>query len=170
MRFLTLRRLLPALLLLPLLALSACSDSTPPAPVPAPKPASLYDRMGGQPAINALVEDFAANVTTDKRVSAIFRKANMTNLKAKMGDTLCAAAGGPCTPAAKPAAAAGKAPRLTDAQFNAVVEDLQKSMTKANLSDADQATLLAPVTAMRADYVVRKAAPAPAPKKKTTTN
>lgn len=163
MRFLTLRRLLPALMLLPLLALSACSDSTPPAPAPVVKPASLYDRMGGQPAINALVEDFAANVTTDKRVSAIFRKANMTNLKAKMGDTLCAAASGPCTAAAKPA---GKGPRLTDAQFNAVVEDLQKSMAKANLSEADQATLLAPVNAMRADYVARAAAK-PAPKKTT---
>ena len=35
---------------------------------------SLYERLGGQPAITAVVDQFVANVAADKRINTFFRQ------------------------------------------------------------------------------------------------
>ena len=42
---------------------------------------SLYDRLGGKPAITAVVDDFVGNVAADKRVNGRFANANIPRLK-----------------------------------------------------------------------------------------
>src|SRR5262249_53622594 len=45
----------------------------PVASAPAPAPTrSLFDRLGGQPAVNAVVDDFAGNVLADNRINKKF--------------------------------------------------------------------------------------------------
>ena len=40
----------------------------------APPQKSLYDRLGGQPAITAVVDDFVGNVAADNRINGFFAK------------------------------------------------------------------------------------------------
>jgi hemoglobin len=48
------------------IALAACQSMT------AMPQKSLYDRLGGQTAITAVVDDFVANVAADNRINAFF--------------------------------------------------------------------------------------------------
>lgn len=164
MTLLQLRRFLPAVALIPVLLLAACADSTPP-PAP-PKPASLYDRLGGQPAVVAVVDDFVANVAADKRVNRFFRKTNIANLKTRLVEQICQGTGGPCTYGGRSMKEVHKGMGITDAQFNYVVEDLQKTLNKFNVPAQEQGELMAILGPMRADIVTAKAA-APAKKKRT---
>src|SRR5712691_6305210 len=58
---------------------------------------SLYDRLGGKPAITAVVDDFVGNVAGDARINQRFANANIPQLKTMLVDQICQAAGGPCT-------------------------------------------------------------------------
>jgi hemoglobin len=42
---------------------------------------SLYDRLGGKPAITAVVDDFIGNVAGDGRINKRFANANIPRLK-----------------------------------------------------------------------------------------
>ena len=58
------------------LVLGACQS------MPAGAPGkSLYDRLGGQPAIVAVVDDFVGNVAADARINAQFANTNIPRLK-----------------------------------------------------------------------------------------
>src|SRR5262249_30624241 len=74
-----------------LLALCACAHHQ------AIQSASLYDRLGGKPAITAVVDQFVTNVAGDKRINAFFADADIPHLKMELVDQICQASGGPCT-------------------------------------------------------------------------
>ena len=63
---------------------------------------SLYDRLGGQKAIVAVVDEFVAKVAADKRINAYFTKTaadpkQLSAFKQKLVDQICEASGGPCS-------------------------------------------------------------------------
>src|SRR6478752_4704836 len=58
---------------------------------------SLYDRLGGKPAIAAVVEDFVGRVAADSRINGKFANANIPRLKTMLTEQMCQAPGGPCT-------------------------------------------------------------------------
>ena len=93
-------------------------------------PASLYERLGGKPAITAVVDDFIGNVAGYTRINKRFANADVPRLKARLVDQVCEASGGPCkyTGASMRDAHAGM--KITDAEFGALVEDLVKSLDK----------------------------------------
>ena len=55
----------------------------------------LYDRLGGQPAITAVVHDFVARVGADSRINARFARTNLARLETLLVEQVCAATGGP---------------------------------------------------------------------------
>ncbi len=57
---------------------------------------TLYDRLGGYPAISAVVDDFVKNVAADKRINKFFANANIDRLKARLVEQICQGTGGPC--------------------------------------------------------------------------
>ena len=57
---------------------------------------TLYDRLGGYPAISAVVDDFVKNVAADKRINRFFANANIDRLKARLVEQICQGTGGPC--------------------------------------------------------------------------
>src|SRR5271166_1297070 len=63
--------------------------------------ASLYERLGGMPAIRAVVDDFVGRVLADDRANRWFAHAAAdpeaaAAYKSKLADFLCQATGGPC--------------------------------------------------------------------------
>jgi len=103
---------------------------------------SLYDRLGGREAITAVVDDFVANVAADNRINGFFAKTNIPRLKANLVDQICQATGGPCTYTGRDMKTAHKGMGITDANFNALVEDLQKSLNKFKVPEKEQGELL----------------------------
>jgi len=60
-----------------------------------PEPATIYDRIGGHEAIEAVVEDFYVRVLADNQLSGFFAGTNMNRLKGKQAEFFAAALGGP---------------------------------------------------------------------------
>jgi hemoglobin len=116
---------------------------------------SLYDRLGGYSAISAVVDDFVANVAADKRINKFFAKANVPRLKARLVEQLCQASGGPCvyTGADMKTAHAGMGVRNED--FDALVQDLVKSLNKFKVPKAEQKEIASVLLPMRKDIVTR---------------
>src|SRR5207253_1459589 len=55
---------------------------------------TLYTRLGGQPAIAAVVDDFVTNVAADSRINGRFANTNVPRLKVLLVEQVCQAAGG----------------------------------------------------------------------------
>jgi hemoglobin len=132
-------------------AISACQSMQPMQSMPPQK--SLYDRLGGQPAVTAVVDDFVGNVAADNRINGFFARTDVARLKKNLVDQICHGTGGPCTYTGRDMATAHKGMNITDAQFNALVEDLQKSLNKFKVPAKEQGDLLAVLGPMKPQIV-----------------
>src|SRR5512147_1579529 len=56
-----------------------------------PTRTTLYDRLGGGPALAAVVDDLLGRAVADKRISAKLANADLTRLRTHLIDQLCAA-------------------------------------------------------------------------------
>ena len=128
-----------------MVALAACAQR--------PVPVSLYDRLGGQAAIIAVVDQLVDNVAADKRINGFFAKTDPGPFKAKLVDQICAASGGPCRYAGKDMRTAHAGRHITDADFDALVADLVAALDHFNVPAREQSELLVLLGAMRTDIV-----------------
>ncbi|HEV3239551.1 MAG TPA: group 1 truncated hemoglobin [Casimicrobiaceae bacterium] len=133
-----LRKLAFPLVLLAGLLLGACQDMG----MQPMMQKSLYDRLGGKDAITAVVDDFVGNVAGDKRINGFFAKADVPRLKKNLVDQICSATGGPCVYTGRDMKTAHKGMGISDADFNALVEDLVKTLNKFNVPAKEQGELL----------------------------
>ncbi len=141
------------LLLLTLLAFGpstiAFADKTP---APATQK-SLYDRLGGKPAIQAVVHDFLGNVAADAKINKRFAKTDIPKLEGLLVDQVCQATGGPCTYGGKDMKTAHAGMKITSAEFDALVADLKKSLDKYKVGAQEQKDLLGALGGMKPDIV-----------------
>jgi hemoglobin len=61
----------------------------------APAEVSIYEAIGGEPALVAVVDDFYVRVLADPQLSGFFAGANMPKLKGRQVEFFAAALGGP---------------------------------------------------------------------------
>jgi hemoglobin len=114
---------------------------------------SLYDRLGGQGAIVAVVDDFVGNVAADNRINKFFAKTDIPRLKRLLVEQICAGTGGPCTYTGRDMKSAHAGMGITDAQFNALVEDLVKTLDKFKVPDKEKGELLGVLGPMKPSIV-----------------
>ena len=114
---------------------------------------SLYDRLGGQPAIVAVVDDFVGNVAADTRINGMFAGTDIPRLKRLLVEQICAGTGGPCKYTGRDMKTAHRGMKVTDAHFNALVEDLVKTLDKFKVPAKEKGELLAILGPMRPDIV-----------------
>jgi hemoglobin len=114
---------------------------------------SLYDRLGGKPAITAVVDDFIGNVAADTRINQRFATADIPRLKTMLVNQICEASGGLCKYTGASMKDAHKGMKITDAEFNALVEDLVKSFDKFRVPAQEKGELLAALGGMKGDIV-----------------
>ena len=122
---------------------------------------SLYDRLGGKAAIVAVVDDFVANCAADKRINTFFTataadKNRLAAFKNTLVDQICEAAGGPCKYKGRDMKSAHAGMGISNADFNALVEDLTKSLNKFKVGKAEQDQLLGVLGPMRSQIVEKK--------------
>ena len=95
----------------------------------AAREASLYQKLGGKVAIDAAVESFYVKVLADDRIKHFFDDINMTAQRRKQKAFLSAAFGGPQPWTGKDMRKAHEnLPGLNETHFNAVAENLQKTL------------------------------------------
>jgi hemoglobin len=125
--------------------LAACA-STAPAP-------TLYQRLGGQAGIDALALDLLERSAADPRIRGDFAEADIVNLHERLVEQLCALSGGPCTYRGRDMRAAHMGLGITEADFNALVENLLDAMRARGLPVATQNELLALLAPMQREIV-----------------
>ena len=117
---------------------------------------SLYQRLGGHHGIALVVDDFDAILVADDRVSARFtamKPADVSRLKSHAADQVCAATGGPCAYLGRDMKTAHRGMNITDAEWDATVEDLVKALDKNKVDPKDKSELLGMLGPMKADIV-----------------
>lgn len=122
------------------------------------KEKSLYERLGGKKAIVAVVDEFVGRVAADNRINGFFKETasdpnRLAGFKSKLVDQICEASGGPCKYTGKDMKSAHQGMRISEADFNALVEDLVGALDKFKVAPADKQTLLGVLGPMKKDIV-----------------
>ena len=118
-----------------------------------PKRTPTLPLPSGKDAITAVVDDFVGNVSADTRINTFFVNADIPHLKKELVDQICAATGGPCTYSGKDMKTAHVGMKVKDADFDALVDDLTKSLDKFKVDAKSKGDLLGALGGMRADIV-----------------
>lgn len=117
---------------------------------------SLYERLGGQPAIEAVVGDFAGRVLADARINKKFAKSDAARLTKNLTDFVCKATGGPCKYTGRDMKTAHRKMAVTNGEFTALVEDLSATLDKFNVPAKEKGELLAALGPLQPQIVERK--------------
>ena len=142
------------LALITALSIAGCATGqTAPAPAQAPTQApaqapTLYERLGGRAAITAVVDDSIANVTADPRIKQRFANAG-PGLTKNLVDLVCLRTGGPCKYTGADMATAHEGMFIRDDEFDALVEDMAKSLDKFKVPAREKAEALVILRQMR---------------------
>jgi hemoglobin len=123
--------------------------------VPVSAEDTLFADMGGQAGLNRLVDVSVDNYLADPRIKEIFSESNIDRIRAELKDQFCVVAGGPCQYKGHSMEATHKGLHLTNANFNALVEDLQVAMDSCNIPFATQNRFLARLAPMQHEVVTR---------------
>ncbi|CAN5231330.1 group 1 truncated hemoglobin [soil metagenome] len=130
------------------IALAACS-SAPPSP---PK-TSLYERLGGLPAITAVIDKTIDKASTDPRTSRSFKDVKLKNLKESLTLHLCHIAGGPCKYDGPNMAKAHSGLAITSAEFDAMAGMVAETLDQFKVPAAEKNELMGVLAAMKPEVV-----------------
>jgi hemoglobin len=114
---------------------------------------SLYERLGGKPAITAVVDEFVVRVAADTRINRFFAGTDIPRFKMLLVDQICEASGGPCKYPGRDMKAAHRGMGITNAHFDALVEDLIGALDALKVPAKEKNELLAVLGPMRTDIV-----------------
>ncbi|HEX5707790.1 MAG TPA: group 1 truncated hemoglobin [Pyrinomonadaceae bacterium] len=114
---------------------------------------SLYERLGGEAAISAVVDDFVARVAADARINMKFARSNVERVKFHLKEQVCAATGGPCQYTGLSMGDAHKNMKVTEGEFNALVEDLVATLDKFNVPAREKGELLSALGGLKSQIV-----------------
>lgn len=113
----------------------------------------LYERLGGQDAIVAVIDAFVANVAADDRINKYFANTDIPRLKTLLVEQVCAATGGPCKYTGRDMKTTHTGMKLTDADFDATVEAMVKALDGAGVQQKEKDELLGALASMKGDIV-----------------
>lgn len=121
-------------------------------------PKSLYARLGGKTAIKAVIDEFVNIVAADTRINKFFADTagnpkRLASFKQKLVDQVCQASGGPCKYKGKDMKSAHAGMGVSEADFNALVEDLVKALDKFKVGETEKNELLGALGPMKSDIV-----------------
>lgn len=98
---------------------------------------SLYEKLGGAPAVDAAVDIFYRKVLVDDRISHFFDSVDMEAQAAKQKAFLTMVFGGPNSYTGKDMREAHKHMDLNETHFDAVVENLAATLTELGVGEAE---------------------------------
>ena len=119
----------------------------------AEREASIYHQIGGKAAIDAAVESFYVKVLKDDRIKHFFDDVDMVRQRTKQKQFLSAAFGGPIPWEGKDMRKAHAKLKLNETHFNAVAENLQKTLVELKVPQGLIDKIMAIAASTRADVL-----------------
>jgi len=126
-----------------------------------PQSPTLYERLGGVYPIATVVDDFIDRIMVDSRLNANPRvdeahhRVSPAGFKYLVTEMVCWAAGGPQKYTGRSMYESHKEMKITAAEWEAFMDDLQQTLDKFGVPAQEQAELKAIVESTRADIVVK---------------
>ncbi|MCZ6565939.1 MAG: group 1 truncated hemoglobin [Gammaproteobacteria bacterium] len=132
--------------------LLACSSESPDTSAPTEK--SLYDRMGGQKKVKAIVEDIWNNHSANPIVKDRFADSDPAYVKKRVFEIFAAASGATDVQYnGLDMKAAHKGMNISEMEFNAVVDDVLAACEKHKIAQQKRNEVLAILWSVRKDIV-----------------
>ena len=125
-----------------------------------PQKPTLYERLGGVYSIATVIDDLIDRVITDARLNAnpavneAHHKVLPAGFKYLATEMVCWAAGGPQQYTGRSMRDSHQHLNITPKDWEAFMDDLQQTLDKFGVPQAEQAELKAIVASTRADIVV----------------
>ncbi len=116
---------------------------------------ATYQGLGGKDGLHKIVGDLVPMVLADPRIKDSFTDIDMKHLAMRLEEQFCAVSGGPCTYQGKAMADIHDGLNVTNAQFNALTEDLQAAMERNGIPARVQNKLLAKLAPMQRTIVTK---------------
>lgn len=116
---------------------------------------ALFRAFNGQDGVSRIVDDLVAFSVADPRIAEIFKAHDLVRLRRTLKEQFCYLLGGGCAYTGRDMAAAHKDMGLQTADFNALVEQLQRAMRKEGVGFHAQNRLLAKLAPMKRVMVER---------------
>jgi hemoglobin len=131
---------------------------------------TLYQRLGGAPTINAIVDDMTTRTMADPRVNFERKNVrtdwigskykawdptseNVERFKKRMVEFLTLASGGPAEYSGRDMRTAHKGMRISNSEFDAMVGDFKVSMDKLGIAAREKRDLLSIIETTRKEVV-----------------
>ncbi|QKG92279.1 group 1 truncated hemoglobin [Halorubrum sp. SS5] len=114
---------------------------------------TLYERLGGEPAIGAVVNEFYDRVLDDDRVNHYFDDVDMADQRSHQTKFLSAVTGGPMQYEGEEMATAHEELAITDAEFEVVATHLDEALRAFDVDDADREAVMEAVAGFEDDVV-----------------
>jgi len=116
-------------------------------------PISLYERVGGDPAIRAVMEGLYARIVGDPELAPIFERVNIERHSRRAAAFVAAATGGPTPWAGRDMETAHRALHVTNEQFDRVAVHLNDTLAAMSVPEPLAGELLILVGSLRAQIV-----------------
>ena len=114
---------------------------------------SLFDRLGGSPAVVAVIDAFVGRCAGDSRINPKFARTDVPRLKSMLVDQVSEATGGPVQYTGRSMPDTHRGMQVTAGEFDALVEDLVATLEQFGVPDAEQSELLGILGPLRSDIV-----------------
>ena len=131
-------------------------DPSQPDPAPPhPELVATFHEFGGEAGLKALMDDFVVRLVADPRTRRFFADIDQAAFKQHLAEQLCAVLGGGCAYTGRDMVEAHAAFGIDHAAFDALVEDLQASMSARDIPFRAQNRLLAILAPMHREIINR---------------
>ena len=118
--------------------------------------ATLFERVGGQPAVDATVDAFYVKVLADERVNDFFSDVSMKRQHTKQKSFIAAALGGPKPYEGKNMRQAHANLDLTEDDFNVIAGHLQSTLQDLKVEEGLIGEIMAVVGSVKGDVLGTK--------------
>lgn len=117
--------------------------------------ASLYERLGGHPTVQAIADDVIDDAANDPKLKRSFAKVDLSRVKRLLAEQICEVTGGGCQYTGDSMHDVHAGLGITEAEFYGLVEVLRTSMRQHGVGLRERNELLKILAPMKRDVVER---------------
>jgi hemoglobin len=122
---------------------------------------SLFERIGGQPVIEAVVADTIDHVAADPHLNQSFEGTNLKRIKRLLAEQICDITGGPCHYSGDTVRQVHAGHHISEAEFYGLVQIMRNALLAHHVALRERNELLALLAPMKRDVVEAPARPSP---------
>jgi hemoglobin len=115
--------------------------------------ASLYDRLGGRPGIEAIVADIWNNHVSNPLINKRYADSDPTEVKRLVTEMCCAGFGGPESYTGRDMISAHKGMNINDTEFVAVCDDVLKALEQNGVGQREKDEILCILYSLKNEIV-----------------